>query len=70
MGKELYTWEQVRAYGEIALHNLTKSANEINMRNFKKCIDPLQTLYAKDGVEGMAEYLMNKYEKYSQKYSF
>ena len=51
MGKELYTWEQVRAYGEIALHN------------FKKCIDPLQTLYAKDGVEGMAEYLMNKYEK-------
>lgn len=36
MGKELYTWEQVRAYGEIALHNLTKSANEINMRNFKK----------------------------------
>ena len=30
MGKELYTWEQVRAYGEIALHNLTKSANEIN----------------------------------------
>ena len=61
MGKELYTWEQVRAYGEIALHNLTKSANEINMRNFKKCIDPLQTLYAKDGVEGMAEYLMNKY---------
>ena len=26
MGKELYTWEQVRAYGEIALHNLTKSA--------------------------------------------
>ena len=38
MGKELYTWEQVRAYGEIALHNLTKSANEINMRNFKKCI--------------------------------
>lgn len=35
MGKELYTWEQVRAYGEIALHNLTKSANEINMINFK-----------------------------------
>ena len=29
MGKELYTWEQVRAYGEIALHNLTKSANEM-----------------------------------------
>ena len=55
--------EQERAYGEIALHNLTKSANEINMRNFKKCIDPLQTLYAKDGVEGMAEYLINKYEK-------
>lgn len=63
MGKEFYTWEQVRAYGEIALHNLIEKGNEINMKNFKNCIDPLQTLYAKDGVEGMAEYLMNKYEK-------
>ena len=32
MGKELYTWEQVSAYAEIALHNLMNSANEINMR--------------------------------------
>lgn len=29
----------------------------------RSILDPLQTLYAKDGVEGMAEYLMNKYEK-------
>ncbi len=63
MGKELYTWEQVSAYAEIALHNLMNSANEINMRNLKMCIDPLQTLYAKEGVVGMAEYLINKYEK-------
>lgn len=63
MGKELYTWEQVRAYAVIALHSLKNSANEINMKNLKMCIDPLQTLYSKDGVEGMAEYLINKYEK-------
>lgn len=63
MGKEFYTWEQVRAYAVIALHSLKNSANEINMKNLKMCIDPLQTLYEKDGVEGMAEYLINKYEK-------
>ena len=35
MEKELYSWEQVRAYSIIALHNLLKSANDINLKNKK-----------------------------------
>lgn len=30
MEQELYTWEQLRAYSIIALHNLFHSANEVN----------------------------------------
>ncbi len=60
MEKELYTWEQVRAYSIIALHNLLNSANEINLKNMKLFIDPLQTLYSKDGIIGVAERLINK----------
>lgn len=60
MEKELYTWEQVRAYSIIALHNLLNSANDINLKNMKLFIDPLQTLYSKDGIIGIAERLINK----------
>lgn len=63
MDKELYTWEQVRAYSVIALHNLLNSANDINIKNIKLFIDPLQTLYGKDGVIGVADYLINNYKK-------
>ena len=41
MDKELYTWEQVRAYSVIALHNLLNSANDINIKNIKLFIDYL-----------------------------
>ena len=61
MEKELYSWEQVRAYSIIALHNLLNSANEVNLKNMKLFIDPLQTLYSKDGIVGVAERLLNKY---------
>lgn len=60
MEKELYTWEQVRAYSVIALHNLLNSANDINLKNMKLFIDPLQTLYGKDRIIGVAERLINK----------
>ena len=60
MEKELYTWEQVRAYSIIALHNLVHSANQVNLNNIKKFIDPLQTLYGKDGVVEYAELLLKK----------
>jgi hypothetical protein len=63
MEKELYTWEQVRAYSIIALHNLLNSANEVNLKNIKMFIDPLQTLYGKDGVEKLAERLINAENK-------
>lgn len=59
MEKELYSWEQVRAYSIIALHNLLNSANDINLKNMKLFIDPLQTLYGKDGIVGVAERLIN-----------
>ena len=58
MEKEIYTWEQVRAYSIIALHNLLHSANEINLKNIKMFINPLQTLYSKDEVVGVAERLI------------
>lgn len=60
MEEKLYTWEQVRAYSIIALHNLLNSANDVNLHNIKMFIDPLQTLYGKDGVVGFAERLLNK----------
>lgn len=63
MDKELYTWEQVRAYSVIALYNLLNSANDVNLKNMKLFIDPLQTLYGKDGVNGMAKYLIENYKK-------
>ena len=54
MEQELYTWEQLRAYSIIALHSLLHSANEINLKNVKMFIDPLQTLYSKAEVIGFA----------------
>lgn len=63
MEKELYTWEQLRAYSIIALHNLLHSANEVNLKNMKMFIDPLQTLYGKDGVIGFADRLLEKENK-------
>lgn len=62
MEKELYTWEQLRAYSIIALHSLLHSANEINLKNMKMFIDPLQTLYSKAEVIEFANYLVNKEE--------
>lgn len=58
MEEESYTWEQVRAYSIIALNNLLHSANEVNLKNIQMFIDPLQTLYGKDGVVGLAERLI------------
>jgi len=63
MEEELYTWEQVRAYSVIALHNLLNSANDVSLKNIKMFIDPLQTLYGKDGVVGFSERLLEKENK-------
>lgn len=59
MEKELYSWEQVRVYSIIALHNLLNSANDINLKNMKLFMDPLQTLYGKNEIVRVAEKLIN-----------
>lgn len=59
MEKELYSWEQVKAYSIIALHNLLNSANDINLKNMKLFMDPLQTLYGKNEIVRVAEKLIN-----------
>lgn len=59
MKNELYTWEQVKAYNIIALHNLLNSANDINLKNMELFIEPLQTLYSKDKIIKIAENLVN-----------
>ncbi|MEE1530864.1 MAG: hypothetical protein UGE22_02470 [Clostridia bacterium] len=59
MEKELYSWEQVRAYSIMALHNLLNSANDINLKNMKLFMDPLQTLYGKNEIVRVAEKLIN-----------
>lgn len=60
MARELYNWNQVRAYAVVALHNLLSKNKDINLRNFVSELDPLQTSYGRDGVIGMANrYLKN-----------
>jgi len=59
MKKELYTWEQVKAYSVIALHNLMTSANEITLKDFKMVIEPLKTIHKKDVVEKISQQLID-----------
>ena len=63
MEQELYTWEQLRAYSIIALHSLLHSANEINLKNMKMFIDPLQILYSKAEVIGFSKRLLEQENK-------
>lgn len=59
MEKELYTWEQVKAYSVIALHNLMISPNEINLKNIKMVIEPLKTIHKKDIVKKISRQLID-----------
>lgn len=59
MKNELYTWKQVEAYSVIALHNLLHSANEVNLKNIKMFIEPLQTLYSREKAVEIAERLIH-----------
>lgn len=63
MEQLLYTWEQVESYSIIALNNLLHSANEVNLKNMKMVIEPLQTLHSKDEVIKFAERLLEKENK-------
>ena len=66
MKRKLYTWKQVISYNIIALHNLLNSANDINLKNIKMFIEPLQDLYDNEEAEKYAEKLLNS-EKYDLK---
>ena len=59
MKRKLYTWKQVISYNIIALHNLLNSANDINLKNIKMFIEPLQDLYDSEEAEKYAEKLLN-----------
>ncbi len=60
MARELYNWDQVRAYALIALINLKNKNIEINKLSFIKELDSLQTMYGKEGVVGLANRYLNK----------
>ena len=60
MARELYNWDQVRAYAVIALNNVLNKNKDITTDNLIKELDPLQTLYGKDGVIGLANRLREK----------
>lgn len=55
MEKELYDWNQAKAYSIIALHNLSENGKELNYENFIREYDSLQTMYGKEGVIGLAK---------------
>lgn len=59
MEQLLYTWEQVESYSIIALNNLLHSANEVNLKNMKMVIEPLQTLHSKAEVTKIAKRLID-----------
>lgn len=63
MARELYNWDQVRAYAVIALNNVLNKNKDITTGNFIKELDPLQTLYGKDGVIGLANRIKEKSNK-------
>lgn len=62
MARELYNWDQVRAYVIIALNNIKSKNKNINLdtNEFLSELDPLQSLYGKDGVVGLANRLKGK----------
>ena len=63
MARELYNWDQVRAYAVIALNNVLNKNKDITTDNFIKELDPLQSLYGKDGVIGLANRIKEKSNK-------
>lgn len=60
MRSKSYNWNQVIAYSIIALHNLLNSANDLNLKNMKMFIEPLQALHTKEEAEEYAKELLNK----------
>lgn len=60
MARELYNWDQLRAYSIIALINVKEKNRLVSVEDFIKELDSLQTLYGKEGVIGLANRKLNK----------
>lgn len=60
---ELYNWEQLRAYSIVALNNILESNEKINLGNFIRELDTLQSLYGKEGITGLAKRHLNNNKK-------
>lgn len=60
MARELYNWDQLRAYSIIALINVKEKNRLVDIEDFVKELDSLQTLYGKEGVIGLANRKLNK----------
>lgn len=60
MAKELYNLDQVRVYALIAMNNLLKKKdkNKVNLQEFKRELDSLQTSLGKEGIIGYANKLL------------
>lgn len=52
---ELYNWKQLRAYSIVALKNVLDNTKDVNVGNFVKELDTLQTLYGKEGIVKLSE---------------
>ena len=60
MGRALYTYNQVKAYALIGLHNLLHSGNKdsINLKTFEMFLDPLEKVHTKEKVVAFSEKLL------------
>ena len=58
MDEKLYTWEQVKAFSVITLHNILHSANDVNLKNVIMFIEPLENLNEKIDIIEYAQILV------------
>lgn len=60
MARELYNWDQLRAYSIIALIIVKEKNRLVDVEDFVKELDLLQTLYGKEEVIGLANRKLKK----------
>lgn len=58
MEEKLYTWDQVKAFSIITLHNILHSANDVNLKNVIMFIEPLESLNEKIDIIEYAQILI------------
>lgn len=66
MARELYNWDQSRGYLKLAMANVIKKHNEIDLKIIEEVVaeyDTLQTMYGKESIEGLANRIMKQLRK-------